>query len=213
MVNSIKPQIFFSGVHGGGKSTLVKRLLDSSSSFMENDFDIDFTVDFPSIAELSSFERSLIRLYHRFFITNYARTLAKNHPGKFILTNRTLYDSEAYINVYRELKWITEEQFGKLDFLLKNFTYHPYAVVLNPPLDVIKSRLNKRKGEATRTMRDKIFVKEDSDAFLKLLRNYFERFRGDNKILYIEADGEIEVKKIISWAKSLIAEYAHVQPE
>lgn|SRR3989338_299739 len=198
-----KPPIFFSGVHGGGKSTLIRRLLDSSKKFMKNDFDIDFTVDFPSIASLTSFERSLIRLYHRFFIANYAHILSQNNPGKFILTDRTIYDSEAYINVYQELGWITKEQFAKLDFLIKNFTMRPYAVVLNPSLEMIKDRLNKRKSEATRIMRDKIFVHEDSDEFLELLSNYFKKFKNEARVLYLETDGETEVQKIISWAENL----------
>ena len=200
---SVRPPVFFSGVHGGGKSTLVKRLLDSYEVFRENDFDIDFTIDFPGIADLSSFERSLIRLYHRFFIANYAQNLAKHNPGKYILTNRTIYDSEAYINVYKELGWITQDQFSKLDFLIGNFTPRPYAIILNPPLEVIKSRLNKRKVEATRTARDKIFAQEDSDVFLIPLRNYFGKFKNAVKILYLEHDGEDEIKKIIDWAKNL----------
>lgn len=201
---SLKPPVFLSGIHGGGKSTLARQLVASSGMFMENDFDIDFTIDFPSIAELTSFERSLIRLYHRFFIANYAKTLAENNPGKCILTNRTIYDSEAYINVYRELGWITEEQFAKLDFLIKNFTERPHAIVLNPPLAVVKSRLDKRKNEATRTARDAIFVKEDTDAFLEPLHKYFERFKNDPNILYLEADGEEEIKKIILWVESIV---------
>ena len=77
------PPIFVSGPHGGGKSTLIKSLISSKNNmFIENNFDIDFTTDFPSIANLSSFERSLIRLYHRFFIANYANVIAIKNPIK-----------------------------------------------------------------------------------------------------------------------------------
>ncbi len=157
------PPIFISGPHGGGKSTLVDKLKNSSDLFLENDFDIDFTIDFPSISSLSHFERSLVRLYHRFFIAGYAQKLAKENPGKVILTNRTIYDSDAYINAYHKLKWISEDQFQKLNFVVKNFTFRPYAIILNPPLEIIKNRLDKRRNEATRINRDKIFKDEDSD--------------------------------------------------
>lgn len=199
----MRQPIFISGPHGGGKSTLLDQLQKGRDLFLENDFDIDFTVDFPSIIFLSHFERSLIRLYHRFFIANHAHSLAKAHPAKIILTNRTVYDSEAYINAYREFKWISEDQFQKLDFVIKNFTHRPCAIILNPSIEVIKNRLAKRRGEATRTKRDKIFEAEDSDLFLESLYGYFEKLKGKGNILYIEDNGEAEIEKIIAWTKDV----------
>lgn len=194
--------IFISGPHGGGKSTIIREL-SKSDLFIENDFDIDFTIDFPSIASLSSFERSLVRLYHRFFVANYAHTLAKNNPDKFILTNRTVYDSEAYINVYKDLGWISESEFEKLNFVIKNFTLKPHTTILNPPLEVLKARLNKRRDVATRAMRDKIFKDEDSDDFIGKLHNQFKKFKNLPNVLYIEDNSEAEIQKIVKWAKSL----------
>lgn len=197
------PPIFISGPHGGGKSTLVEKLKKHTDLFLENDFDIDFTIDFPSISFLSHFERSLMRLYHRFFIANHAQRLAKENPGKVILTNRTVYDSKAYINVYRELKWISEDQFQKLNFVIKNFTFRPYAIILNPTLEVIKNRLDKRRDEATRINRDRIFKDEDSDIFLENLYNYFKGFKEKDNIIYIEDNDEITIQKIIVWVKNI----------
>lgn len=202
-MNIVYPPIFISGPHGGGKSTLVDKLKESSDLFLENDFDIDFTIDFPSISSLSHFERSLMRLYHRYFIANYAQRLAKENPGKVILTNRTVYDSGAYIKAYHELKWISEDQFQKLNFVVKNFTYRPYAIILNPPLEVIKNRLVKRRDEATRTNRDKIFKNEDSDIFLENLHNYFEGFKGKDNIVYIEDNDENAIQEVIAWVKNI----------
>lgn len=202
-MNIVYPPIFISGPHGGGKSTLIDKLRKSSDLFLENDFDIDFTIDFPSISSLSHFERSLMRLYHRYFIANYAQRLSKENPGKIILTNRTVYDSEAYVNTYRELKWISEDQFQKLNFVIKNFTYRPYAIILNPPLKIIKNRLDKRRNEATRTNRDKIFKNEDSDIFLNNLHNYFKIFKEEGNIVYVEDNNEIAIQKIISWVKNI----------
>jgi thymidylate kinase len=199
----IYPPVFISGPHGGGKTTLINKLKSSSSLFTENDFDIDFTTDFPSISSLSHFERSLVRIYHRYFITRYAQSLAQKNTGKVVITNRTVYDSEAYINVYKKLNWISKDQFKKLNFVLGNFTYRPYTIILSPPFRVIKKRLLKRRNEATRTNRDKIFENEDSDLFLKALCNYFNKFKGKDKIIYIEDNGEAEIKKILTWIKNI----------
>ncbi len=196
------PPVFISGPHGGGKSTLIEKL-KRTDLFLENNFDIDFTVDFPSISALSHFERSLLRTYHRFFIAGYAQKLAKENPGKVILTNRTIYDSESYINAYHELKWITEDQFQKLNFVISNFTFRPHAIILNPPLEIIKSRLGKRRGEATRTNRDIIFKNEDSDEFLDKLRHYFTQFQDRDGFVYVEDNDDTAIQKIIDWVKTI----------
>lgn len=202
-MNEIWSPIFISGPHGGGKSTLIEKLKSVIDLFLENDFDIDFTIDFPSIVSLSHFERSLIRLYHRFFVANYAQSLSKRNPEKIILTNRTIYDSEAYINTYRKLNWISEDQYKKLHFVINNFSYHPHTIILNPPLEIIEKRLDKRREGATRENRDKIFEGEDSVIFLENLHDYFKGFRDRNNILYIEDNNEAEIKKIIDWVKNI----------
>lgn len=202
-MKNIYPPVFISGPHGGGKSTLIEKLNQNTDLFLENNFDIDFTVDFPSISALSHFERSLLRIYHRFFIEGYAEKLAKENPDKVILTNRTIYDSEAYINAYHELKWITEDQFQKLNFVISNFTARPHAIILNPPLEVIKNRLGKRRGEATRTNRDKIFKNEDSDEFLSKLHHYFTQFKDRERFVYVEDNDEVAIQKIIDWVKTI----------
>lgn len=194
--------IFLSGPHGGGKTTLINKLKESNL-FIENDFDIDFTIDFPSIASLSHFERSLVRIYHRFYLNNYAEKLVVQNPEKIVLTNRTVYDSESYINVYNSLGWITPHQFEKLNHVLQNFSIQPYAIVLNPPFETILQRLQSRRDQAIRTNRDKIFQNEDSDEFLLHLRDYFEKFKNNEQVLYLEDNSDAEIAKIINWVQTL----------
>lgn len=182
---------------------MIEKLAKKYAMFLINDFDIDFTVDFPHLSSLSAFERSLIRLYHRIFIAHYAKNLSQKGPGKLILTNRSVYDSEAYINVYRKLGWISEKEFKKLDFIMKNFNHVPRVVVLNPPLGVLLKRLRKRGKAGSRMVRDKIFKKEDSIVFLKNLSAYFTKFKSRKNVLYIEDNLDKEIEKILAWSKTV----------
>ncbi len=195
--------LFLSGPHGGGKTTLTKALLTQSSTFVENDFDIDFTTDFPSLSSLSHFERCLMRLYHRFFITNYARTQSLEHPERCIITNRSVYDSEAYTNVYRDLGWISEAQFQKLTLVLQNFNPRPATVILNPPVEIIKQRLHGRRSAATRVNRDTIFANEDSDEFIERLQAYFATYKNEENVLYLENNDQNEQVQVSRWVNNL----------
>ena len=87
--------------------------------------------------------------------------------------------------------------------MLKNFTYRPYAIILNPPLEVIKNRLDKRRDNATRKNRDEIFKNEDSGIFLENLHSYFEGFKGKDNIIYIEDNDEAAIQEIIMWVKTI----------
>ena len=62
---SMNNVIFFSGPHGGGKTTLINSLLKKCEYTVENDFDINFLEHFHSISIMDDFERCLLRLYHR----------------------------------------------------------------------------------------------------------------------------------------------------
>ena len=93
--------------------------------------------------------------------------------------------------------------FQLLGFVINNFGIRPRAIILNPPLQTIKARLDKRRDKATRKNRDKVFEEEDADIFLKNLHNYFKKFKSENSVLYIEDNSDLEIKKIVAWARGL----------
>ncbi|MFC6232547.1 deoxynucleoside kinase [Paenibacillus allorhizosphaerae] len=199
----MKKPIFISGPHGSGKTTLIDKLLSNYGMFVENSFDIDFISQFPSIKTLSHFERCLLRLYHRIYISYYADQFAQMQNGKVTLVSRGIYDSEAYINVYKEYDWITGENSNTLDFILRNNTYTPYTIVLNPPVEVIMQRLEKRIETGVRGTRDKVFKIEDTYEFVKSLHNQFMLFKNRKNILYIEDNTEKEVEAILHWIEEI----------
>src|SRR3989344_2737882 len=192
--------IFISGPHGSGKSTLLKNIIEKYPELIiENDIDINFAEQIPSINNLSNFQRSLIRLVYRKFRELYAFKMSGLYGGKIILTDRSIYDSLAYINTYRKLKWISEREYSKLISMFKDLDNLPKTIILNPSVEVIKKRLNKRRNIGNRRTRDVLFKKEDSDLFIELLHNEFEKLKGKLGILYIEDNSDLEIEKILNW--------------
>jgi hypothetical protein len=124
---------------------LIRKLFQKYDIFIENDFDIDFVTEFPSIKSLTDFERCLLRLYHRIYLTNYANKLAEDHPDQVILTSRGVYDSQAYIHTYHQLGRIPEDKFKTLDFISNHLHITPYTIVLNPPFEVGEKEVSFQK--------------------------------------------------------------------
>lgn len=195
--------IFVSGSHGSGKTTLINKLLKKYNVFMDNDFDLDFSIEFSGLKQLSDFERCLIRLYHRIYLTTHSYEMAETNPDKVIITSRGIYDSEAYINTYSRGDWISKNQKDKLDFILNNRILQPYTIILNPPFEVIKERLTNRINQHTRALRDDLFKREDTDEFLKVMNVYFEGYKGKENVLYIEDNSDAEIEKIMVWIESI----------
>ncbi len=198
----MKSTIFISGSHGSGKSTLLNKLLSSHEFFFENTFNIDFLTEFPSMKTMTHFERCLVRLYHRIYCTNYVQQLTMKYPEKVLVTSRGIYDSLAYIKSYKEFDWISNEEFLKLNFIINYSGYLPYTIILNPPFETIKSRLNKRRAIGSRRLRDEVFNHEDSDEFIISMCNSFASLADLNNVLYLEDNGEKEIEMILKWVKN-----------
>lgn len=207
----MKTPIFISGPHGSGKTTLLKRLLSKSELFIESNFEIEFASQFPSIKSLSNFERCLLLLYHRIYNLHYAGNFAGKRKGSVILATRSIYDSEAYINVYKEKQLMSDADFETLKFVLRNAVQAPFTIVLNPPVDVIMQRLEKRILSGTRGERDKAFKKQDTPAFIADLHKNFELFRNRENVLYIEDNNDDEINQILKWIPTIDAKGVEMQ--
>lgn len=194
----MKKLLFFSGPHGSGKTTLINSILKDYENFMENDFDINFLKNFNSISVMNDFERCLLRLYHRMFVANYAEQFS--HKSKeTILVSRSVYDSFAYIDTYYQLGKISEYEYSIFQKIKNSLPMLPNTVILNPDVDVIMSRLEKRRVNNERPERDITFRSEDTEEFVRLLHDNFEKY-GDNKnVLYIKDNSIEDIKKIEEW--------------
>ena len=199
----MKKAIFFSGPHGSGKTTLIKRLIEETHSgicFRENVLDINFLSEFPSIKLMNDFERCLLRFYHRSFVANYVLSdFPVMQKNTCTLVSRSIYDSYAYIDVYQKLgRFATNEQKILSDVLDGN-SITPYTVILNPPIDIIMQRLKKRSDMHERDDRKQVFSNEDSLEFVTALHNSFEKMKNYDNVLYIENNEMKDISRIIGW--------------
>lgn len=194
----MKEPIFFSGPHGGGKTTLIKEITLESEVFKENMFDIDFLTEFKSIKIMNDFERCLLRLYHRLYIMNYIKRKAVQ--DQFVqLVSRSVYDSFAYIDTYFEIGGINSKQYELFQNIKENLDYYPKTVVLNPNLELNLERLENRKRKGERKERDCVFRNEDTRCFLKILHKNFAKYKDEPNVLYLENNTKKEIEKVKHW--------------
>lgn len=199
----MKQVIFFSGPHGSGKTTLIENLISRYDKFQENKYDIDFLKDYPSIKTMNSFERCLIRLYHRYYVQNYSwKEAKKNNDSKITVVSRSVYDSLAYIDTYNNLNKFSDQQYSILKKVMEGVDRYPYTVILNPAPDIIMERLMKRREKGVRKERDTVFKGEDTYEFISKLYESFSKLKKYPNVLYIEDNGEKEIKLIDEWCQN-----------
>lgn len=193
--------ISFSGPHGSGKTTLINKMLFSKkfNAFIDNEFEIDFLAKFPSFSKLSNFERSLIRLYHRYYIYQSNLMLEKQDEHKITLISRGIYDSIAYIETYHRLGIMLQHEYDILHNIYSNIKDMPRTVILNPPVEVIMKRLEKRRSEKVRVKRDHIFSHEDAIEFVTMMHDIFEKFQDDVNVFYITDNEDDDIEQIVAW--------------
>ncbi len=192
--------VFFSGPHGSGKTTLINKLVEKYECFSENDFDVNFLEQFSTIKIMNDFERCLLRLYHRIFIQSYASEKSnKKEEHMVTLVSRSIYDSFAYIETYREIGKFTFKELEVLLNVEEGIGDYPLTVILNPSPGIIMERLLKRRKTGARSERDKLFCKEDTYEFVCSLHDKFERYRDKDGVLYIEDNDESAMEQIYNW--------------
>ena len=177
--------IFLCGPHGGGKTTLEKRLQEVCPRILLP----ELTTKTPKF-HTSSVERITMKLCER-AIENYeALRIAKQNPGRIVLANRCIYDADAYADVYLALGWINGEehadQHSFARFAFPKEVHKPYAVVLNPQPEVVWGRLQKRWLEE-----EKKWNEDDKEYCLAACKAY-EQFEDEPRIWYMKDNEDVE---------------------
>lgn len=188
-----KNLFFVSGPHSGGKTTLLERLSQADSRILIPELETK-TPKFHT----TPLERMILKICQR-PIENYETIeIAEKNPDKIVIGNRCIYDAEAYTKAYFKIGWISEKDKYDLEFL--NKTIHlafperlraPKAIVLNPPFEIIKQRLENRWLTKEKKWN------EDNMDYLKFACKEYEAYRTNTNILYLENNENVDV--VLNW--------------
>lgn len=110
--------IFIAEPHGSSKTALIDELVKKDTQFEKDDFQIDFLKEFQSMPTMTIFEKCIVRLYHRFYTAELANYKCRNNntlsEKKFLIIDRSLYDSLVYIQVEKELGELSDSYYKLL---------------------------------------------------------------------------------------------------
>ncbi|MBI4141807.1 deoxynucleoside kinase [Candidatus Woesearchaeota archaeon] len=177
--------IFLCGPHGGGKTTLEKRLQEACPKILLP----ELTSKTPKF-HTNPVERITMKLCER-AIENYeALRIAKQNPDRIVLANRCIYDADAYADAYFAMGWITQEEHGDQHsfarFAFPKELREPYAVVLNPLCEVVWERLQQRWLKE-----EKKWNEGDKEYCFAACKAY-EQFEDEPHIWYLKDNVDVE---------------------
>ncbi len=186
--------VFLSGPHGGGKTTLANKLAESFPSILLPTLK---TIT-PSFTELP--ERQVLKLCQK-AIENYeALQIARAEPDKLILGNRCIYDGYAYSSAFQSLGWVTKEEHRQLidfsRFAFPREVQEPYAIILNPPFEVVWEHLNHRWQCDGKKWR------EENKAYAQAACEAYKPFQENPKVLYLEDNESLD--RVLGWLETAI---------
>ena len=172
--------VYFSGVHGTGKSTLIETLLERAPELY-----IEYQkMKIPKRDDES--ERAKVRIARFYLQGFYQEKLAEENPEKIILCDRSLLDDYAYTNGFLRLGWLTEKEVEDLN-TAREIMFYPdrkpdNVVLLFPSLEETIANIKRRwKTEP-------IKWREDNFEYLAAVRQehqkFFEKYPGN--VLKIE---------------------------
>jgi deoxyadenosine/deoxycytidine kinase len=197
--------VYFSGVHGSGKSTLVREIAN-------NELYLEHKRIHEVILE-DTYIRALWRLTKYYIEAREQVALAGKDASQVVLGNRCVYDNFAYMNAFRRLNWVSDEdvrQHSDVFEALFPENLRPKVVVyLAPPYEWVVERLDERWQTEKKKWRENDFE------YLSSVMQAFENLYGTMqlgpilpvvplKILRLEETNLNErVEKVLDWLKLL----------
>lgn len=197
----MQPNLFYlSGPHGSGKTTLERELVAYNPRTMAPELysrNVKFNTE--------PFYREILKMGGR-AIENYEYLeTAKNNPDKLIIANRCVYDDSAYHLAYLKKGWLSLEEYdffeGLMSYYFREENSSPYAIVLNPPFEVVERHLKKRWETKDKKWR------EDDMEYARLACEAYRQYEGRPEIMYIDHEIDLEskrdIKRVNDWMESI----------
>lgn len=140
---SLDNVVYFTGVQGSGKTTLI-RTLANDARYLAYD-----KSNLPGLSSIT--ERQYGRLCRSFLQQVSQRSFSEEHKDKIVLADRCSYDGLVYAQVFAELGWVDELYAQSVRVLHDTLfsgdcsAYLPKNVVLlDPPFDFVVDNLKRR---------------------------------------------------------------------
>jgi len=189
--------VYVSGTHGSGKSTLIGKLIDAEPTFFHK-FE---RLDIPKCDE--TVERAKIRLVRYYLHTFYEDANVKEHPTQVLLCDRSALDNIAYMNGFKRLGWITQEQYEQyvqsFEYLFPSEQRPKNVVFVNPSLDTTIQHLKTRWQTEPKKWR------EDNFEYLAAVREGFQELYATYQGNVLDLQGEHldeRVEQCLGWIHS-----------
>lgn len=190
--------IYFSGPHGSGKTSLAKALANQYPKIIIPEL---YTRNLKFHTEATY--RKVLKTAGRAIENFEYLQIAQDNPEKIILGNRCIYDVMAYDWVFQAKGWIDEDTFNLLQLTKAFFregNENPYAIVVNPGFETTWRHLHSRWENDTKKW------KEEDMEYCRLACKSYERYHGNDRILYIDREldleSKIELENIHQWMAS-----------
>ncbi len=186
--------IYISGVHGSGKSTLIREIC-KKEEFLEHKRVHNLTLQ-------DTYIRAVWRLTKYYIEAREQEDLSKNNSQKIVLGNRCVYDNFAYMNAFNNLGWISAEEMKHhsdvFEALFPKQLRPKYVIHLAPSFDWVKERLEERWKKE-----DKKWREDNLDYLVEVIKEYDKVYyaREFNVLRVEETDISERVKSVMNWMK------------
>ncbi|HLC77596.1 MAG TPA: deoxynucleoside kinase [Candidatus Nanoarchaeia archaeon] len=190
--------VFFSGIHGSGKSTLIKDLSKIDNIFPYENIDANYHLE-------HTYHRAILRMAKYWVDTQRMVELSKKNSDKIILASRCVYDNLAYVNGFYDIGWISKQDYEHHRSAYKSLFGErslPINIVyLNPPEEWVIENIKKRWETHPKKWR------EDEFEYLSAVHESFYELYSELKNPYVlrleETNREKRVEVVLEWMKDM----------
>jgi len=186
--------VYFSGVHGSGKSTLVREIT-KNDGFLEHK-------RVHSVKLEDTYIRSVWRLTKYYIEAREQLMLAQTNKNQLILGNRCVYDNFAYMNAFQKLNWVSDEDIKHhsdvFEALFPESLLPKTVIHIAPPFDWVRERLNERWQTESKKWR------EDNFGYLQAVMCAYDKLYSSLSINILrleETDYKGRINMVSDWLK------------